>query len=126
MKKTLIITTIALAATAGVALTVMAQEPRGHRHLVDCPDINTLVHGCLGYEGMKSMRGKGHGFCGAGHDANELKLIDAQKAQIRDIRRQQREETHEKIRAVLTPEQQALFDAHKQEREAWFGHKNRF
>ncbi|MDR2991706.1 MAG: hypothetical protein LBU72_07260 [Burkholderiaceae bacterium] len=92
MKKTLIITTLALAAATGMALDASAQE------------ANTPPGGY-------PAGARGHH--GGGFMLQDLNLTDAQKAQVHDIMVQQREETHAKIRAILTPEQQAIFDARK-------------
>jgi Spy/CpxP family protein refolding chaperone len=130
MKKTLIITAIALATTAGMTLTATAQGPNFDP--ANCPNANCPVADCplaegkKGPGGKKNFEGKRAKRDGANHPRhggrmmNGLNLTDAQRAQIDDIMAQQREETHAKIRAVLTPEQQATFDARKQERDAWF------
>jgi Spy/CpxP family protein refolding chaperone len=115
MKKTLIVAAIALAAI-GTTLNVSAQGPRGQGvNAANCP-VADCPFDCPAGKGM-SKRGPGNGRMGM---MNGLDLNDAQKAQVRDIMIQQREETHAKIRAVLTPEQQAAFDARKQQRDAWF------
>ncbi|MDR2016048.1 MAG: hypothetical protein LBP90_00335 [Burkholderiales bacterium] len=120
MKKTLMITAIALAATLGMTLNATARGPNfdpANCPVAGCPapDCPAAFAGKRGY-GPGYHRGGG----GGGRMLNDLNLTDAQKAQIRDIRIQQREETHAKIRTILTPEQQAVFDARKQQRDAWF------
>ncbi|MDR0251163.1 MAG: Spy/CpxP family protein refolding chaperone [Burkholderiales bacterium] len=126
MKKTLILAAIALATTAGMTLNATAQGPNFDP--ANCPSANCpmfadcpLIDGKRGFEGKRGgKRGYGPGYHQGGRMMNGLDLTDAQKAQISDIRAQQREETHAKIRAVLTPEQQAVFDTRKQQRDAWF------
>ncbi|MDR2173232.1 MAG: hypothetical protein LBE32_03375 [Burkholderiales bacterium] len=119
MKKTLIITTVALATTLGMTLNASAQESKFDP--ANCPTANCLAPDCPMANGKKGKRGGGHGYHrNGGRMMNELNLTDAQKAQIDDIMVQHREETHVKIRAILTPEQQAIFDARKQQRDAWF------
>ena len=98
MKKTIIMTTLALAAVTGLALDASAQGT--NTTPCNCPA------GARGFGGSPMMNG--------------LNLTDAQKAQVRDIMAQQREETHAKIRAILTPEQQKLLDARKQQMDARF------
>ncbi|MDR0769805.1 MAG: Spy/CpxP family protein refolding chaperone [Burkholderiales bacterium] len=118
MKKTLIITAIALA-TTGMALNATAQGPK-FNNAANCPTANCPAPDCP-MAAAGGMKGGGPGYHrGAGRMMNGLNLTDAQKAQVHDIMAQQREETHAKIRAVLTPEQQALFDARKQQRDARF------
>ncbi|MCL2309825.1 MAG: hypothetical protein FWC42_06050 [Proteobacteria bacterium] len=119
MKRTLIIAAIALAAT-GMALGVSAQGQRGQgmgqgANAGNCPVANCPA--CPSRTGAGMARGSGSGRMAV---VNGLNLTDAQKTQVRDIMIQQREETHAKIRAVLTPEQQAIFDARKAQRDAWF------
>jgi Spy/CpxP family protein refolding chaperone len=117
MKKTLIVAAIALITAMGMTLNASAQGPRGQGQgmnagncpVVDCP-------ACLGGAGM-GKRGPGGGRMAM---MNGLNLSDTQRAQVRDIMIQQREETHAKIRTILTPEQQAAFDARKAQRDAWF------
>jgi Spy/CpxP family protein refolding chaperone len=130
MKKTLMITAIALATTAGMTLTATAQCPNSdpancpmaNGAVADCPMSKSdcpLADGKKGFEGKKGKKGAGPGsHRGEGRMLAGLDLTDAQKAQIDDIMAQQREETHAKIRAILTPEQQATFDARQQGREA--------
>jgi len=103
MKKTIIMTTLALAAVTGLALDASAQG------------TNTAPCNC-----PAGARGFGGGPMMGGPMMNGLNLTDAQKAQVRDIMAQRREETHAKIRAILTPEQQKLLDARKQAMDAWF------
>ncbi|MDR2710593.1 MAG: Spy/CpxP family protein refolding chaperone [Burkholderiales bacterium] len=111
MKKTLLITAIALVTATGMSLDAMAQ--RGSGNPANCPAANCPANGGGGKMGRNAGNGRMMMMSG-------LNLTDAQKTQIRDIMTQQREETHAKIRAVLTPEQQAIFDARKQQRDAWF------
>ncbi|MCL2297331.1 MAG: hypothetical protein FWC38_08570 [Proteobacteria bacterium] len=126
MKKTLMMTAIALATTLGMTLTATAQCPNADP--ANCPAANCpqsdcpLADGKQGFEGKKGKRGYGAGYHQGGRMMSELNLTDDQKAQIDEIRAQcqDREETHAKIRAVLTPEQQAIFDTRKQNRDARF------
>ncbi|MCL2872915.1 MAG: Spy/CpxP family protein refolding chaperone [Betaproteobacteria bacterium] len=108
MKKTLMITAIALVATIGMSLDAAARGPNANS--ANCPTASC----------PNCSAGGNMGRNGGGRMMNGLNLTDTQKAQIRDIMTQQREDTHAKIRAVLTPEQQTLFDARKQQRDAWF------
>jgi Spy/CpxP family protein refolding chaperone len=109
MKKSLIITAIALVAATGMTLNATAQGPNFDP--ANCP-----VAGCPG-GGM--MGGPGHHH-GAAPMMKGLNLTDAQQTQVQSIMTQEREDTHAKIRAILTPEQQTTFDARKQQRDAWF------
>ena len=104
MKKMIAMTALALAATTGAALNAWAQDTAPAP--CDCPCAS----------GGGRMMGSG----GGGRMMNRLNLTDAQKAQVRDIMAQRREETHAQIRAILTPEQQKILDARKEWRDKWF------
>ncbi|MCL2872914.1 MAG: Spy/CpxP family protein refolding chaperone [Betaproteobacteria bacterium] len=93
MKKTLIVTAIALLSAAGMTMNATAQETTP-------PPAAPMVGG----------HGHHHHHHGSGMMA-DLNLTDAQKTQVNDIMTQHRDETHAKIRALLTPEQQKNFDA---------------
>jgi len=90
MKKTLMITAIALLSAAGMSMNASAQETT--------PPPAAPMAG-------------GHGHHHHGGMMNDLNLTDAQKAKMDEIMAQHRDETHAKIRALLTPEQQKNFDA---------------
>ncbi len=115
MKKTLIITAIALATTTGMTMNASARGP--HSGSPDCPAIGVMWDG-HDYDGH-GYRWDDHGYHRGDGMMGSLNLTDSQRAQIRDIMAQQRDETHAKIRAILTPEQQTVFDTRMQQRKAW-------
>ncbi|MDR2710594.1 MAG: hypothetical protein LBB65_04605 [Burkholderiales bacterium] len=99
MKKTLMMTAIALLASAGMVLNTTAQETGGKS--------------AVPAAGMKSGYGYRHN---APPMTDDLNLTNVQKAQVQDIMTKQREATHARIIATLTPEQQRAFDAQQGQR----------
>ncbi|MEO6698278.1 MAG: hypothetical protein ABIM24_02710 [Paraperlucidibaca sp.] len=67
--------------------------------------------GCKHKKGDKGLRGDMRGM-------RELKLTDKQKQQVREIHLEQRATFHQKMDAILTPEQRAIAAKHEAERKA--------
>jgi|GEM_PF-2894028 P pilus assembly/Cpx signaling pathway, periplasmic inhibitor/zinc-resistance associated protein len=110
----------ATAMLAGTSFGVMAQQPPCATY-PDCPTAGTgwggPWHG-RHYGGWRGGGGPGpcygygaqQGGMMGGYMLYGLNLTDEQVAKINEIRQQQRLETHNKVREVLTPEQRAIFD----------------
>lgn len=70
----------------------------------------------------RGMRGPGHPGARLARMAEMLELTDDQKTAVREIfteaRQQKRDEVHEKINALLTPEQQEKMETMREQRQA--------
>jgi len=84
-------------------------------------DAHTKIRAILTPEQQTAFDANKPGMMGGGRMMKDINLTDAQKTQVRDIMTQEREDTHAKIRAILTPEQQATFDANAQKQQAGGG-----
>lgn len=125
MKK-LLIMSVATVMVVGVSLGAMAQLPPPCA-MPGCPAAvgNFDGNGQGRGPGYGPGRYGGRGACGGmysgpmrgGYMWRDLNLTDEQIAKINDARQQQRQETHNRVRDILTPEQQAIFD---QRTQAWW------